>query len=166
MDGPQAGLAVRPLREDERPWLAAYLADVWGGPLVVSRGRAVDAGALPALACVDAPDRVVGVATYDVRDGQCELVTIDALDRGRGVGSALLTAVAEQARLAGCRRLWLVTTNDNLRALRFYQRRGLRLAALHVGAVDAARRRKPGIALVGHDGIPLHDELELELRLG
>jgi GNAT superfamily N-acetyltransferase len=156
---------VRPLDGDERPWLRRWLAEAWGGPQVVSRGRSHDAGALPALVCVEPSGEVVGVATYDVRGGQCELVTLDALVRGRGVGSLLLRAVADEARRQRCRRLWLITTNDNLRALRFYQRRGLRLAAVHAGAVDDSRRLKPGIALVGDDGIPIHDELELELPL-
>jgi DNA-3-methyladenine glycosylase I len=93
------------------------------------------------------------------------LVTLDALQEGRGVGSALLTAVVEQAGREGCRRLWLVTTNDNLAALRFYQRRGLRIVVVRRCAVDEARRVKPSIPLTGHDGIPIHDEVELELPL-
>ncbi len=81
----------------------------------------------------------------------------------QGVGTALLSAVARVAKAAGCSRLWLVTTNDNLHALRFYQRRGFRLVALRPGAIDRARRElKPEISLVGLEGIPIHDELELE----
>jgi hypothetical protein len=34
------------------------------------------------------------------------------------------------------------------------------------GAVDRARRVKPGIPYRGADGIALHDELVLERRLG
>jgi len=82
-----------------------------------------------------------------------------------GSGTALMEAVAAAARDAGCRRVWLITTNDNLRALRFYQRRGFRLAALHRDALDRSRELKPSIPDVGLDGIPLRDELELELTL-
>lgn len=163
-EAPARGLRVRPLRADERPWLADQLRWAWGTPQVVSRGRVHDAARLPALVAV-AGGEVVGVATFDVRNEQCELVTLDASTEGCGVGSALLQAVANEARRRGCRRVWLITTNDNLRALAFYQRRGLRLIAVHRGAVDAARRIKPSIPLVGNDGIPLHDELELELPL-
>jgi GNAT superfamily N-acetyltransferase len=92
----------------------------------------------------------------------CEIVTLDNLGDRRGVGTALIEAVMETARAAGCRRLWLITTNDNLRALRFYQKRGFRLVRLSPDAVTAARRIKPEIPLVGEDGIPLRDELELE----
>jgi ribosomal protein S18 acetylase RimI-like enzyme len=123
-----------------------------------------DGARLPALVCVAAGD-IVGLATYDVRDGQCEVLTLNAFTQGRGIGSALLDAVAEEARQRACKRLWLITTNDNMRALRFYQRRGLRLVAVHRGAVDDARRLKPTLPAVGYDGIPVHDEIELELPL-
>jgi ribosomal protein S18 acetylase RimI-like enzyme len=92
-------------------------------------------------------------------------VTLNSLAEGRGVGRALLDAVREEARRQNCERLWLVTTNDNTRALRLYQRWGLRLTALRPGAVDESRRRlKPEISQTGSDGIPIRDELELELE--
>jgi len=78
---------------------------------------------------------------------------------------SLLEAVARNAAAKGCRRLWLITTNDNVDALRFYQRRGLRLVAVHRGAVDRARLVKPQIPDVGSFGIAVHDEIELELEL-
>lgn len=131
---------------------------------MVTRGRLHDASLLPALIAVRG-DEIVGLATYSVSDGECELVSLDAYQPGQGVGSALLARVRDEAVQCGCSRLWLITTNDNLDALRFYQRRGMRLAALHAGALDTARRIKPAISLTGEYGIPIHDELELELRL-
>jgi ribosomal protein S18 acetylase RimI-like enzyme len=92
-------------------------------------------------------------------------VTIDAFERRRGAGTALLEAVVADARAEGASRLWLITTNDNLDSLRFYQRRGFRLAAMHPGAVDDARRLKPTIPQRGEHGISIHDEIELELVL-
>jgi ribosomal protein S18 acetylase RimI-like enzyme len=77
----------------------------------------------------------------------------------------LLAAVAEEAVRRGARRLWLITRNDNLDALRFYQRRGMRLCAIHRDAIDQARLVKPSIPLVGNFGIAIRDELELDLRL-
>ncbi len=107
----------------------------------------------------------MGLATYALGEDGCELVTIDSLVEGRGVGTSLLEAVAEAARRAGCRRVWLVTTNDNLPALRFYQRRGFVLTALHRDAVAKSRDLKPEIPRFGNDGIPIRDELELERAL-
>lgn len=106
-----------------------------------------------------------GLLTWSVQGDECEVVTIDSLIERRGVGRALLAAAAAEATAMGCRRLWLITTNDNLPALRFYQRLGWDLVALHRGAVDEARRLKPEIPHVGLDGIALRHELELELPL-
>jgi len=119
----------------------------------------------PAVAAV-AGDDLIGLATFHIAGSDCELVTLEAFRQWQGVGTSLMAAIARFARRRGCERLWLVTGNDNLDALRFYQRRGLRLVAVHRGAVDQARQIKPAIPLVGEHGIEIHDELELELRLG
>jgi GNAT superfamily N-acetyltransferase len=153
-------VVVEPLADGTRDWANATLDDLWG-PAVVARGRLRQLADLPGFVA-ELAGRPVGIATYAIEDGACELVTIDSLEEGRGVGSALLEAVCASARAAGCDRIWLITTNDNLRALRFYQRRGFVLRALHVGALEASRRLKPSISEIGLDGIPLRDELELE----
>jgi GNAT superfamily N-acetyltransferase len=107
---------------------------------------------------------VVGLLTYLVRGDTAELVTINAF-AGGGVGAALLTALVDECRGTGVRRIHVTTTNDNTRALRFYQRAGFRLTALWVDAVAAARKLKPEIPLRGLDDIPVRDELELVLEL-
>ena len=152
-------------RADDRQALEAFL-DRHHSLRVARRGELVDALAHPAfLAWSDG--ELVGVATYVVGDGECELLTLHADTRFGGIGSALVTAVQEAARTAGCVRLWVVTTNDNVDALRFYQRRGFRLARLRPGAVTESRRTlKPEIPTLGDYGIELRDELELEMRLG
>jgi hypothetical protein len=103
--------------------------------------------------------------TYRVDREGLEVVTIDALRIRAGIGAALLSRATQIARDTGTTRVWLITTNDNLRAIRFYERRGFRIIAVHRGAVDRARMLKPSIPLVAENGIELHDELELELVL-
>ena len=88
-------------------------------------------------------------------------MAVSADRRRRGIGGRLVDVVASAARRRGAGELWLVTTNDNLDALRLYQRHGFRLSALHAGAVDRARITKPTIPLLGRHGIPIHDELVL-----
>ena len=155
---------VRTVMDDERDWVEQFIIERWKAPHVVSRGRVHRPAELPGLLAVDGDSRV-GLLTYRVEGDACEVVTVDALVEGRGIGTMLLDAAAEAARSNGCRRLWLITTNDNVRALGFYQRCGFSLAALHRDAVTKARRLKPEIALVGQDGIPIRDELELERLL-
>ncbi|MEO0999517.1 MAG: GNAT family N-acetyltransferase, partial [Pseudomonadota bacterium] len=76
----------------------------------------------------------------------------------RGTGRALLG----EAMGAAPGRLWLVTTNDNLDALGFYQAMGFRLARLHAGAVAADRALKPEMPERGAHGLPIRDYLELD----
>jgi ribosomal protein S18 acetylase RimI-like enzyme len=157
-------IVIRAPHPSERPWIGGQLAASWGSTIIVTRGRTHDASCLPALLAVQG-DEIVGLATFRFDDAHCELVTLDALKKGKGIGSALLTGVKERAAERRCRRVWLIATNDNLDAIRFYQRRGMRLVAVHRGAVDEARRIKPTISLIGDHGIPIHDELEFELQL-
>ncbi|HLI61507.1 MAG TPA: GNAT family N-acetyltransferase [Solirubrobacteraceae bacterium] len=159
-------IRIRVATDADRACIERLLRGSWGATTVVSRGRVHDASRLPALLSFAAEGGdPLGLATLSLENGECELVTLDAFPRRRGVGSALLSAAADWARARGCRRLWLITSNDNLDAVRFYQRRGLRLVAVHRGAVDRARELKPGIPEVGEYGIAIHDELELELAL-
>jgi hypothetical protein len=137
-----------------------------GSPLVASRGALHRVSELACLLAVEG-ERWLGVAAYKPAGDSVELVLLEAFERGRGAGTALVDAVADLARKAGARRLWLVTTNDNLDALRFYQRRGMGLVQVWPGDVTQARETlKPEIPLIGEYRIPIRDELELELALG
>jgi ribosomal protein S18 acetylase RimI-like enzyme len=158
------GPEVRAAVPADSEWREQVLTNSWGATVIVSRGRLHDAADLPALVAEREGQRL-GLATYRIEGDEIEMVTIDALIQGHRVGTALLEAVTAVGRDAGCRRLWLITTNDNLDALRFYQRRGLRLVAIHRDAVDRARRIKPQIPHSGAYTIAIHDEIELELLL-
>ncbi len=163
---PVPGLAIRPVRDDEQHELERVVRERWGSPRIVSSGTAHPIESLPCLVATNELGDWLGLAAYRFAAGACELVLLEALVCGRGTGTALLDAVVALAREAGSRRLWLVTTNDNTDALRFYQRRGLRLVQLRAGAVTQAREQlKPEIPLLGENGIPIRDELELELVL-
>ena len=153
-----------PSLPEHRPALEAFLRD-WNSLKVARRGVLVDALDHPAVLAWSEGE-LTGAATYVIDGDGCELLTLHTATRLVGVGSALLAAVQDMARGAGCRRLWVVTTNDNLEALRFYQRRGFRLVQLRPGAVDRSREMlKPEIPSSGEHDIPLRDELELEMSL-
>lgn len=149
---------------EHRAALESFLAE-FNTLRVARRGVLVDSLDHPAVLAFSEGE-LLGVATYVVDGDSCELLTLHATTRLVGVGTALLTAVREAARDAGCQRMWVVTTNDNVEALRFYQRRGFRLALLRPGAVDRSRQTlKPEIPMSGDHDIPLRDELELEMSL-
>lgn len=144
--------------------VARIIAERWGSEIVVAHGAVYRPADLPGFIAYEGDDWL-GLITYHVSGLSCEIVTLDSLFPSHGVGTALVAAVKEAAQAAGCRRLWLVTTNDNLNALRFYQKRGFFIAAVHRNALERSRELKPEIPEVGAEGIPLRDEIELELLL-
>lgn len=156
---------VRSLTDDDRPWLTGFMTERWGVPLAAGGGRLHRLDDLPGFAAVSADGAVAGVVTYLIEPDACEVVSIDSVVQGEGVGTALLEAACQAAAAAGCRRVRLITTNDNVDALRFYQRRGFTLTELRPGAVDESRRMKPQIPLAGAYGIPIRDELVLVREL-
>jgi 8-oxo-dGTP pyrophosphatase MutT (NUDIX family)/N-acetylglutamate synthase-like GNAT family acetyltransferase len=163
-DGGSKGFTVRPLAADDRGWVATFIAENWGAETVVVHGAVYTPSELPGFVAWQDGKRV-GLITYCVAGQSCEIVSLDSVRPGIGIGSTLIEAVKGAARRAECRRLWVITTNDNVGALRFYQRRGFTLVAVHRDALEASRRIKPEIPLVGAHAIPLRDEIELEMAL-
>jgi ribosomal protein S18 acetylase RimI-like enzyme len=155
---------IRPLNDGDREWVARLIVERWGAGGVVGRGRVWNPAELPGFAAFD-DGRCVGLVTYELDGEACEIVTLDALEEGRGIGTALLRAAEGAAREAGCARVQLLTTNNNLRALALYQKRGYRLVGLVAGAIDEERKRKASIPEFDSAGLPIRDELHLELPL-
>ena len=153
---------IRALSTGETSAAELLLDAELGGRRQARLGEVLDVLVLDGYAAWDG-ERLVGIATYAHGGDRSELaaLAVTADRRRRGIGGRLVDVVASAARRRGAGELWLVTTNDNLDALRLYQRHGFRLSALHAGAVDRARITKPTIPLLGRHGIPIHDELVL-----
>src|SRR5215211_7001934 len=134
---------------------------------VARLGELVDSLEHPTLIAEGDDGSIAGVLTYVIEGDACEILTLHAAEGHGGTGTALLNAVEQAAAERGCRRLWVLTTNDNVDALRFYQRRSFRLAQLNPGAVDESRTTlKPEIPETGEYGIPLRDEIVLDKEVG
>ncbi len=155
-------IAIRPALPEDAAHIAHFLEVQWGATVMVSRGRLFDVTRLPAFIAIW-DGLLVGLITYHIENGECEIVTLDSIVSNMGVGTALIEAVRQAAE--HCWRLWLITTNDNLYALGFYQKRGFQLVAVHRNAIELSRQMKPEIPLIGMDGIPIRDEIELEILL-
>jgi ribosomal protein S18 acetylase RimI-like enzyme len=152
------------LADEHRADATALLTARWGTTQVVSRGVLHDLVDYPGIVAVQ-NGAIIGLLTYHIQGDHCEITSLDSLHENAGIGSALITAARAMAQAAGCRRLWLITTNDNLRTIGFYQKRGFELVAVHRRALDDSRRLKPQIPLIGLHGIPLRDEIEFEMWL-
>jgi DNA-3-methyladenine glycosylase I len=182
----EENFTIRPLQREDREWVAHFLDKHWGSTQMVTRGRILYGHLLPGFVAerVHPPDKEpdgmdddateenpivtmekIGLLTYNLEEKECEIVSLDSLAPNIGVGTALVSELIEAAKESGIKRLWLITTNDNLPALRFWQKRGFVLVKIHRNSIEQARRLKPQIPIVGLHGIPIRDEIELEMQL-
>lgn len=153
-------LVVRPYdpRADER-WAEEFLDEHLGGRRQARRGEIIDV-LEPGFGLV--AGYRLGLLTYGSEGDGLELTAIATDPTGQGTGTDLVEALVAMARERGVTSIRVTTTNDNLDALAFYQRRGFRIQEVRAGAVDEARRTiKPSIPVLGQHGIEMHDEIEL-----
>ena len=154
-------LKINNIRDSDLVPVLEIVTRLWGDTIMVVHGDVFHIADQPGLIAV-LEDQIVGILHYQIRDQECEILTLTSLIEGQGIGSALLREIETIAQTASCEKLSLITTNDNLHALGFYQRRGFHLAALYPGQVTRTREIKPSIPLVGDHNIPIRDELKLE----
>ena len=157
-------MIVRAKTASDSDALASILVEHFAGETATSRGRLHHPLDLEGFVAEEGGD-ALGMLTYAVEDGALEVITLNSLVEDKGAGSALLAAAVGKARALGLARAWLTTTNENVRALGFYQRRGWDMVALHRDALEASRKLKPQIPLMSDDGIAIRHEIEFEFRL-
>jgi N-acetylglutamate synthase-like GNAT family acetyltransferase len=155
-------MQIRPITDDDKVWVEEVIKSEWGTVKVVTRGKVYQADELPGFVAED-EGKKVGLITYHL-EKDCEIISLNSFDPGKGIGTGLVERVKEAAVNNKCGRVWLITTNDNTQALKFYQKRGFALVAVYPNAVAESRKLKPEIPEVGIDGIPLRDEIELEIK--
>lgn len=155
---------LMPINSRFRSRINQDIKEEWAGPLIVTKGVLRDCSDADGFADV-AGEELRGYVLYSVENSQCEILVLHSFKENCGVGKGLVNAVIQVAKENHCNRVWLITTNDNIHAIRFYQRIGLQLAAVHINALDQSRKLKPTIPLIGNEGIPLKHEFEFEMIL-
>ncbi len=157
-------ISLHRLTAADIPHLRQFWEEHWDAEFVVAHRTVFHPENVSGFIALDG-NEWIGLVTYTFLDTDCEIVSLDALRENEGIGTTLIEKVIEEAKASQCRRVHLTTTNDNLRALGFYQKRGFQLCALRVNAMEATRKLKPEVPLIGENGIPLRDEIELEMLL-
>jgi N-acetylglutamate synthase-like GNAT family acetyltransferase len=150
------------ITDQNRPQITSLLEKLWFSTTMVIRGKQIDMTRLDGLIAKDA-EEIVGLLTFTIEDDTCEIISLNSLMEGRGIATSLverLRAIAEEKK---CRKILVVTTNDNTDAIRFYQKRGFDMATLHHDALEVSRKLKPEIPLLGQNDIPIRHEIEFEL---
>ena len=157
-------IPIFPLAPGDREWVRSVWEKEWEANFVVVHNQVYTPDQVSGFKAVQ-NDIPAGLITYTIVGSKCEIVTINSFQTGTGIGSSLMHAVEKEARVSGCTSCWLVTTNNNEKAIRFYQKLGYLLVEIHKNAVEEARKLKPSIPFVDEKGTPITDELFLEKRL-
>jgi ribosomal protein S18 acetylase RimI-like enzyme len=160
----RSGLKFRRLTSSDLPELTKFWEEHWGSSEMVVHGVVFRTNQLDGFVAEE-QEQWIGLVTFFIAQAECEIISLNSLQEGKGIAARLIEKVIEVAKEAQCRRVFLSTTNDNLHALGFYQKHGFELVAVHRGAVNEARKIKPEISLIGYNDIPIRDEIELEMLL-
>ena len=152
---------IEKISKETRNLVNQFFIDNWYSTDISIRGQIVDGIKIDGF-LVKEKNVIIGLVTYTFYEDVCEIVSLDSKRENIGIGSALLQQVENIAIDNRCKKMRLITTNDNMRALQFYQKRGYCLTKLYPNAMEEVRKIKPNIPILGDNNIPLRDELELE----
>jgi ribosomal protein S18 acetylase RimI-like enzyme len=157
-------IIIREANDRDREWIRNLIIEHWGSECIVTRGKLYYVDQLHGIIAENRNKRV-GLLTYRFEQNECEIMSLNSLRERQGVGTALMKSVQDIAKAAGCSRIWLITTNDNTHAMRFYEKLGYHRVKIYYDAIEISRKLKPEIPEIGIDGIPIRDEIEYEIIL-
>lgn len=157
-------LNIIEINQTNRNEVNNFLIEHWFSTDIVSRGKIIDGTKLDGFIAYD-NNIIIGLITYKINNDECEILSLDSLKENNGIGTQLIKKVINIAKIKNCNRLFLITTNDNIRAISFYQKRGFHFSNIYINSIERSRVLKPEIPKIGNNNIPIRDELELEIDL-
>lgn len=157
-------LKITETRKEDSPLIVSFITKSWGSQMSVSKGKILNIADLPGFICKKDKD-IQGLITYHIDGKNCEIVTLNSLINNRGLATQLINKVIDKAKINNCERVWLITSNDNAKAIRFYQKRGFEWIGFYKNSMDESRKLKPEIPELGNDNIPIKHEIEFEIIL-
>ena len=156
---------ISEITDADKKLVANFISESWGSSISVSRGKMYDTSELPGFIFKEY-NKIMGLVTYNISGRDCEIVTLDSKINNKGLGTQLINKAIDKAKDYKCTRVWLKTTNDNTKAIRFYQKRGFEWVGFYKDTIKQSRKLKPEIPEFGDDSIPIKHEIEFELHLG
>lgn len=157
-------MEYRYIDETNRYEVNEFIREQWFSTDMVVRGKIVDLTKVEGIVVYE-EGKIIGLETFSIEDSICEILSLDSLIQGKGIGTELIHMVIALAKERGCKKVILITTNDNINAIAFYQKRGFDMAHLYHNALEVSRRLKSEIPLIGEHGIKLMHEIEFEYIL-
>ena len=158
-------MQIKKVTNNDHDWLKKVAKDEWGGEFCVFLGKKFYIHELDGFYSEDEAGKKLGFITYEIQDHFCEIMNLSAFKKFQGIGTALLEKVIQEAKSQKCKKIIVRTTNDNLDALRFYQKKGFVISKIYKNALDADRKIKPSIPKIGDYGIEMRDCIELECQI-
>lgn len=150
-------IEVKEFDRDDR--IGKFLTEQWGNDYIVSDSKKLNGKDLSGF-MVEENGEIIGLLTCHLEDnGSCEIVTLDSLRPNQGIGTELINRMVDKAKNDNYSKLWLVTTNDNIDAMKFYQRRGFIFEGISINAIERSRELKQNIPMIGCYDIPIRDEM-------
>lgn len=157
-------MEIKIISSENRQVINDFIISHWFSTDMVVKGQVFDMTSMDGFVMYD-EETIIGLATYRIKDNECEIMSLDSLREKQGIGTVLINKVIEAAAKEKCTKVKLITTNDNLNAMRFYQKRGFDMVHLYHNALNISRKLKPSIPMLGDYDIPLRHELEFEMDL-
>ena len=155
---------ITDIKTDDRTLVDSFISENWGSLVLVTKSKIHNSVELPGFIYKE-DEKIIGLITYKIKNDDCEIVTLNSKLENKGLGTSLLNKVIDFSRKNSCKRIWLITTNDNTKVIRFYQKKGFEWNGFYKNAIKESRRLKPEIPEFGYDGIPIKHEIEFELKL-
>lgn len=154
-------MIIQVIEEETRSQVKAFFTKHWGSSQMITSTGVHDCSLLDGFYTTNDDHEIIGLITYHMTSQTCEIISLDSLEEGKGIGSRLMQVVEEKAAQQKYDLLTLVTTNDNEHAIRFYQHRGYTVSQVIPNAVELARKIKPEIPMYNEKGVPIKDEIVL-----
>jgi N-acetylglutamate synthase-like GNAT family acetyltransferase len=151
------------INTQNREQINSFIAEHWFTTDMIIRGTIIDMTKVDGIVALESGN-IIGLLTYIIHENVCEITSLNSLVEGKGIGTSLINKVISIAKECNCNKVIIVTTNDNINAIRFYQKRGFDMARLYHNALDISRKMKPSIPLAGDNGIPSKHEIEFEIN--
>ena len=152
------------LTENIRDKVNKILMEEWEATDIIIRGEIIDGTKLDGFVALK-DNEIIGLITYMIENNECEICSLNSFVENKGIGTALINKVKEYSKENNCIRLKLITTNDNIRGIEFYQRWGFTFANIYINAIENSRKLKPEIPMYADNGLPIRDEIEFEMIL-
>ncbi len=154
---------IEEITEKNRSKVNDILINEWESTDIIIRGKIIDGTKLDGFVAVK-DSKIIGLITYMIENSECEIVSLNSFEENKGIATKLINIVKELAIKKNCTRLKLITTNDNIRGIEFYQKRGFVFANIYINAIENSRKLKPEIPLYAENGLPIRDEIEFEIK--